>query len=385
MTRFRNINSNGRFEYLQPDSFAYIARDKEKTMTIDKNTQVLVTGATGYVAGLLVKKILDEGHTVHAAVRDPDNVEKIQYLKKAADSAPGQLRFFKSDLLETGSYAEAMEGCEVVFHTASPFILSVKDPQKELIAPAKQGTRNVLEQANKTPSVKRVVVTSSCAAVYGDNADLEKTENGMFTEADWNTSASENYLPYSYSKTLAEKEAWAISEKQDRWDLVTVNPSFVLGPGLNPNGTSESFAIIKQIGDGSMKSGIPRMGMGIVDVRDLADAHYKAGFSPTAKGRYIVSGHNSDLFDVALILHAKFGDRFPIPNKAVPKPLAWLIGPLLNKALNRKYISRNINLPWRADNSKGIKELGLSYRPLEETVIDFFEFLVDAGMITPPR
>ena len=149
---------------------------------IDRSKTILVTGATGYVAGWLVKKLLEEGLTVHAAVRNPENKQKIGHLDELASNLPGSIKYFKADLLNNGSYAEAMEGCELVFHTASPFIASVKDPQKELIDPAKLGTRNVLEQANKTKSVKRVVLTSSCAAIYGDNIDLQSTQNGVFTE-----------------------------------------------------------------------------------------------------------------------------------------------------------------------------------------------------------
>ncbi len=190
--------------------------------TIDKTKPVLVTGATGYVAGWLVKKLLEEGFSVHAAVRDPENKQKLKPLNDIASKSKGKITYFKTDLLDEGSYAESMKDCEVVFHTASPFVTDVKDPQKELIDPAKLGTRNVLEQANKTPSVKRIVLTSSCAAIYGDNADLADTPKGKFTEKDWNTSSSLKHGPYSYSKILAEKEAWNIYEKQNQWDLVTL-------------------------------------------------------------------------------------------------------------------------------------------------------------------
>ena len=86
--------------------------------------------------------------------------------------------------------AEAMDDCSVVFHTASPFRLGVRNPQKELVDPARLGTRNVLETVSDTPTVKRVVLTSSCAAIFGDNADLADTPNGIFTEEIWNTSSS---------------------------------------------------------------------------------------------------------------------------------------------------------------------------------------------------
>lgn len=345
--------------------------------TIERTAPVLVTGATGYVAGRLVERLLQEGLTVHAAVRDPDNTEKLQYLNALAEEHPGSIRYFKSDLLATGSYAEAMAGCELVFHTASPFTMSVKDPRRDLVDPAVQGTRNVLETASQTASVKRVVVTSSCAAIYGDNADVQKAPGGVLTEALWNTSSSLTHNPYAFSKVEAEKEAWRLADAQSQWDLVTINPSLVVGPGINPNATSESFNLVRQLGDGTLKSGAPRWGLGVVDVRDVAEAHYQAGFRPEANGRYIVSGHNSDMFEMAQVLRPKFGDRYPLPTRALPKWLLWLVGPLVDKAMTREAIARNVSIAWRADNSRSREELGIAYRPLEASMNEFFQQLVD--------
>jgi nucleoside-diphosphate-sugar epimerase len=349
---------------------------------IDPQAPVMVTGATGYVAGWLVKLLLENGHTVHAAVRDPSNTQKRSHLDALAARGPGTIRYFKADLLQPGSYAEAMAGCELVFHTASPFIVSVKDPQKELIEPAQLGTRNVLEEANRTPSVKRVVLTSSCAAIYGDNADVKAAPNGILTEEIWNTSSNLAHQPYSYSKTLAEKEAWSIAQKQSRWDLVVMNPCLVMGPGLRADPTSESFAILKPFADGTYRTGIVRYGMGVVDVRDVAEAHYRGGYTPSAKGRHILAGADSDLADWAPILKPRFGQKYPLPSMTVPKWLVWLIGPLTNRTLNRKTVTLNIGIPWKADASKSKRELGMSYRPLETTLVEMFEQMEQAGAFT---
>lgn len=349
-------------------------------MNINKSKPVMVTGATGFVAGWLVKKLLEEGMTVHAAVRNPDKKEKVQHLDEIASKAPGSIKYFKSDLLKDGSYADAMEGCELVFHTASPFTNDFKDAQKELIDPAVNGTKNVLNQANNTSSVKRVVVTSSCAAIYGDASDCANYPNNEITEEHWNTSSTMTHNPYSLSKTLAEKEAWKIAETQDRWDLVTINPSFVLGPFLNPKfTTSESFNIMKQMGDGTFKSGCPKMGVGVVDVRDLAIAHYQAGFVPEAKGRHISHGHNTDFFSMSQTLISDYGTNYPLPKKIAPKWLLMVFGPMMNKALTRKFLRNNINHPFKANNTKSRENLGVSYRPLNETMVDTFQGLIDAG------
>ncbi len=110
-------------------------------MNIDISKPVMVTGATGYVAGWLVKQLLEKGLTVHAAIRNPDNAQKVAHLEALAAKSTGSIKYFKSDLLQKGSYAEAMKGCELVFHTASPFTNDFKDAQKELIEPAVKGTQ----------------------------------------------------------------------------------------------------------------------------------------------------------------------------------------------------------------------------------------------------
>lgn len=349
--------------------------------TIPTHAPVLVTGATGYVAGWIVKRLVEAGVTVHAAVRNPKDKAKIAHLEAMANAGPGTVRFFAADLLQPGSYAQAMAGCEVVLHTASPFTTAVKDPQRELIDPALLGTRNVLEEASRTASVRRVVLTSSCAAIYTDAADCADAPGGVLTEAVWNTTASLEHQPYSYSKTLAEQEGWRLAKAQSRWRLVVVNPSLVIGPGTSPLATSESFNIVRQLGDGTMKMGAPRAGFGVVDVRDLAQAHLAAAFIPGAEGRHIVSGHDTDLLSVGQSLLPRFGDRFPLPRRALPKWLVWLVAPL--SGLTRKFVARNVDHAWRADNSKSRKALGMTYRPLQQSMEDMFGQMVDAGLVKP--
>lgn len=351
--------------------------------TPDTSAPVLVTGATGYVAGWLIKDLLDAGLTVHAAVRDPSNSAMIAPLERLAAQSPGRIRFFRTDLLKDGSYGAAMQGCGIVFHTASPFTLNVADPQKDLIDPAVLGTRNVLTQANRTSSVARVVLTSSCAAIYTDAVDCAAAPGGTLTEEVWNRTASLAYQPYSYSKTLAEKEAWTIAKAQDRWDMVVINPSLVLGPALDGHPTSESFTFMRRYGDGTLRMGAPRFGLGVVDVRDVAQAHMAAAFTAAASGRHIVSGPGTDLLEIGETLRERFGKTYPIPTRAMPKWLIWLTGPL--SGVSRRYVARNVDLPWRADNSKSKQALGLRYRPLTETTNEMFTQMIDAGAFAKRR
>lgn len=347
-------------------------------MKISTDAPVLVTGATGYVAGWLVKHLLDAGVKVHAAVRDPDDSDKLNHLRAIADRSSGDIRFFQANLLDDGSYAAAMEDCSIVFHTASPFTLNVIDPQKDLIDPAVKGTRNVMQSAAATRSVDRVVVTSSVAAINTDAIDCEKAPGGTLTEDIWNTTASLTYQPYNLSKMLAEKEAWKIADAQDRFKLVTINPSLVIGPSLSERPTSESFNIVRQMGDGTMRQGAPKLGIGAVDVRDVALAHIAAGFKPDAEGRHIISGHNTNILELGKVLIDKYGQAYPIPRKSLPKWIVWLVGPVMGD-ISRKFVTRNVDVKWRADNSKSKHALGISYRPLKHSMEDMFQQMIDAG------
>jgi nucleoside-diphosphate-sugar epimerase len=343
---------------------------------IDKTKPVLVTGGSGYMASWIVKMLLEEGTNVNTTVRNPLDVQKVEHLTTLSKASAGKLKLFKADLLDSGSFDKPMEGCELVMHTASPFFITrAKNPEEELIRPAKEGTRNVLEAAKRTPTVKRVVLTSSVAAVYGDNVDIKLAPGGLFTEKEWNVTSSAEHNPYPYSKTMAEREAWAIAKQQDQWDLVTINPGWIIGPSLSKRKDSMSISTMIQLGDGTFKTGVPELWNGIADVRDVASAHIKAGFTPKASGRHIIVSGEASLFGLANILRKHFGDTYPFPRRQAPKFLFWLIAPLLG--YTRKYVSRNVGHQIKFDNSYSKADLGMSYIPVEQTVKDHFQQILD--------
>jgi nucleoside-diphosphate-sugar epimerase len=273
-----------------------------------------------------------------------------------------------------------MKGCKVVIHMASPFFISgIKDAQKELIEPALRGTRNVLNTANKTETVERVVLTSSVVAIYGDNADIHHTQNSYFTEEYWNRSSSSKHQPYPYSKTIAEQEAWRIQQNQYRWDLVVINPGMVLGPSLSKRTDSTSISFMQSLLTGEFKQGVPKLHFGVVDVRDVADAHVKAAMKNEAKGRNILVSDSMAAIDIVGILRKKYNDQHPLPKKTLPNFLMYVFGPF--QGFSWKYINRNIGIPLKFDNSKSIENLGIQYRNVEETIIDHAEQLIEDNIV----
>ena len=353
-------------------------------MNIDRSKPVLVTGGNGYIASWIVKYLLEDGVNVRATVRDPSDDKKVGHLKRIAEKSKGRLSLFKADLLQDGAFNDAMRDCELVMHTASPFVISgITDAQKQLVDPAVKGTRNVLETANRTASVKRVVLTSSCASIYGDNIDGRNIPNGIFTEEQWNTSSSLTHQPYSYSKVAAERAAWEVAKAQNRWDLVVINPAFVLGPSLTQGSDSTSLSTMKQFFDGTMKMGAPRLEMGIVDVRDVAKAHIKAGFTPTAKGRHITCSESRTFLEMGRIMRKHFGPTYPFPKSEAPKFLIWLIGPM--NGIPRSFVSKNVGYPLKFDNSYIKRDLGMQFMPVEQTLVDHVNQLIDDGVVRDKR
>lgn len=341
---------------------------------------ILVTGATGYIASWVIRHLLEQGYTVHATVRDLHKKQSFAHLEKIAQNSSGTLKLFKANLLDNGSFDEAMQDCEIVLHMASPFVVTnYKDAVKDIIEPAILGTENVLNSVNRTDSVKRVVVTSSIASTYGDAVDILNTKNNEFDESHWNTTSSTTHQPYPYSKVMAERKAWEMAEAQDRWSLVCINPALVLGPSLTANTQSGSVEVLEQFANGKTLLGVPPMWNGIVDVRDVADAHLQAAFNPNASGRYIISGGSLSLLEMGEILRQHFGQKFPFPRNQVPKKAFKFIGPALG--FSRDFIEKNMGYPifFNADKSK--KELDMSYRNIDTSLVEHFQQLLDDGVV----
>ena len=247
---------------------------------------VCVTGGSGYIASHIVKQLLEQGFRVRATVRDPGDA-KVKFLLDiaAAANASDRLTLVKADLLDMGSFDEAVKDCDVVLHTASPFMINKSgDPHKLFIRPAVQGVENVLTACGKAPSVKRVVVTSSVVAVYGHADDKP---SGEYNEEDWNTTSTLED-PYALSKRMAEEKAWELAKAQTNYTLVTICPSLVLGPTLSGRNDAASVEIMHMIMGGKLRIGSPDLRLGVVDVREVALAHIRAFTSPKAEVQLFV-------------------------------------------------------------------------------------------------
>ncbi len=324
--------------------------------------KVLVTGAAGFIAGHCVRELLAHGHRVRGTVRDPSDEEKVGYLRHL-----GEIELVQADLTDDSGWHEAVAGCDAVLHTASPFFFT--DDESRLIGPAVDGTLRVLRAA-AAAGVKRVVLTSSTAAIVN-------TEAENYTEEQW--SDTETCSPYPKSKTLAERAAWDFVASPDGngLELVTCNPCLVLGPLLGKR-TSLSLQIVQRLLARKMPA-VPHMGFSIVDVRDVAIAHRLALEKPQAAGnRYLLMSGHLWMKQVAQILKESFAEQgFRPPTMHLPYPVLWLVARFDPAA---RSILSSIGEHKKLDASKAKNQLGWSPRPVRDSVIDTGQSLIDNGL-----
>lgn len=234
-------------------------------------TRILVTGGSGFIGSYALLQLLKEGYEVRTTVRNLKREEKVRALLRTAGTEAGErVAFVAADLDEDDGWRDAVRGCEYVLHIASPFPAAMPKHEDELIVPAKQGALRVLRAA-RDESVKRVVMTSSFAAVgYGHEPRAEP-----FDETSWTNLEGRAVTPYVKSKTLAERAAWDFVDTEGRGlQLSVVNPVGVFGPVLGPD-YSTSIILVQRLLDGAVL-GCPKVSYGVVDVRDVVDLHVRA-------------------------------------------------------------------------------------------------------------
>jgi nucleoside-diphosphate-sugar epimerase len=337
---------------------------------------VLVTGGSGFIGSHCILQLLAGGDEVRTTVRNLKRESDVRAMLRQGGADPGnRLSFFAADLENDAGWKEPVAGCDYVLHVASPLPPFVPKDENELIVPAREGALRVLRAA-RDAGVKRVVLTSSFAAIgYG-----HPPRQQPFTEADWTNLNAGDILPYTKSKTLAERAAWDfIKQEGGALELAVVNPVGVFGPVLGPD-YSASIMLVQQLMDGGIP-GCPRYYIGIVDVRDVADLHLRAMRDPAAKGeRFLATaGEVMSIADIANVLMRRMGAAARrVPTRELPNwlvHLAALVQPAVRQILPELGKAKN------ATGEKARRVLGWSPRSRDEAIIATAESLLQLGLL----
>jgi len=336
--------------------------------------KVPVSGANGYIAIWVVRTLLEKGYSVRGTVRSEEKAAHLRQLFKSYGDMHEVV--IVEDITKEGAFDEAVKGVDAIEHTASPFHMNADDPD-ELINPAVNGTVGILKSALKYGhSVKRIVVTSSGAAILRDSPTPS-----TFSELDWNEQCLEivkekgreapNMMKYRASKTLAEKAAWEFwnEHKADvGWDLSVLNPPYVFGPAIHaltgPSSLNTSALLFYNTvalpnSNGATNDFLASTGTCWIDVRDLADAHVLSLENEAAGGERIIV--SAGLW--------KWQDFIDAANAISPPPKLTTGGlPKGNPGAGTGHPS-TVHLLYY-DTAKAARILGLKYRTIAETTRD---------------
>ncbi|MFA4083829.1 NAD-dependent epimerase/dehydratase family protein [Mycobacteroides salmoniphilum] len=335
---------------------------------------VLVTGGNGFIARWSIVELLQRGYRVRTTVRSSTKDELVRTaVTRATDRADG-LEIAHADLTRAEGWADAVDGCDYVLHIASPLTPDNPRDPDALLTPAREGTLNVLRAATAA-GVRRVVMTSAANAA----SPSSYTEDGVTDETLWTNPDQPGLPAYRRSKTVAERTAWDfMTTYNGPTELTTVLPGAVFGPVLGAD-DSGSVQVIGRLLSGAMP-GTPRIGLEVVDVRDLVDLHLRAMTSPHAAGeRFLGTGEFMWMSDIAAVLREQLGPgAAKVPTRVLPNIVVRALA-LLNSDL--RAITPGLGRRNRHSTAKAEHILGWSPRSGAETVTDCARDLLAQGLV----
>ncbi|KAJ1022052.1 hypothetical protein NDA18_005287 [Ustilago nuda] len=343
--------------------------------------EVLLTGVSGFVGSHVLDQLLKSDRNYHVTCVIRSRAKTEPWLSRQfADEFGKRIHVVQvSDLLAPGSLDQPVLGKDYIVHVASPYVLKASNNKRDIIDPALKMTQNVLsaalksEQADKSagrkPQLKRIVVTSSFAAILNPLRGIEKRDY-TYTDKDWQpiqySFMGYFYSPLAYliSKTLAEKSVWNFLDQHNpSFDAATVNPPQIYGPIIHQvkseeainTSSAEPWKLYKAGGpNGDGKIPVESF-WSFCDVRDVAEIHVKALDNPKAsKTRYVACGGSVSWQQVADEIHdnpeypQEFKHHIPKGEHGKqhrPNPLA------------------------RLDTSKAEKDLGIKFKDWKDSVI----------------
>lgn len=342
--------------------------------------RVLVTGASGFVAQHVILQLLAKGYEVRGTLRSLKRADEVRAILSAHDPRASGIQFVEADLSSPEGWDAAVSGCDFVQHVASPFPAVHPKDEMELIRPARDGAIRVLRAA-KAAGVKRVVMTSSMAAIAYGHGD-KRAE--ISDETMWSDIYGPDNTPYTKSKTIAERAAWNYVQGQTHngegvgLELATINPTGILGPALSKD-VSTSLEIPIRLLNGKTP-GVPQLGFSFVDVRDVAECHVKAMELPAAAGERFLATEGFLWFSEAAEVLRK---AFPAYDKKIPKgkipdfvlKLMAIFQPVYKQTVTELGRTR------KASNAKAARILGVKFRTAEEALIASAKSLIDLKVV----
>ena len=337
---------------------------------MSNSERVLVTGTTGFVGLAIASEALAQGFGVRATIRKPEQEAEIRNLLRGI-ATEDNLEFAQADLLSDVGWVEAMQGCTYVIHAASPLIIGKVKDEKQLMGPAVDGTRRVLNAA-KAAGVTRVVVTSTALTVVGH------ITQGVGGPDDYTPVDHPGNMLYTTSKIMAENVVLQfMKDNPDGPAITTIHPGVIIGPPIRPDEDSESIALFRDVLERKQPA-VPPIGYPMADVRDVATVHVAAmSVSDRDNHRYLVSftEEPQKVIDIANVLRANGYPR--APKRQIPWPILRVVA-LFNSEI-AGIVKSVEGLSMKLDTSSTQRDLAWTPITFEQSVIDTARALSPTG------
>jgi dihydroflavonol-4-reductase len=327
--------------------------------------KALVTGGAGFLGSAMVRQLLDEGVAVRVLALPSEPLDNLKGL---------DVELQHGNVLSPEDMEKAVAGCDTVFHVAAIYKDYMKNPMP-MYQVAQQGTFNVLEAARRAGASKAVATASIVA--------LGRPPVGRLGNEDTQYEAWDVNFHYSRSKNIGLLTAKSFAD----WglDVSIVCPGVIFGPGdITP--TPSGKLIINMV-KGKSAPVYVEGGVSYVDVRDAARVHLLAAKNGKKGETYIASAHNLDNKQLAEAMARVLGMRPKL--RKIPTPIAQAGVALWSKQRIRSNQEPEVTLPFFNymlqpgfyDNSKSVRELGASYRPIDDTIRDAVAYFRERGLV----
>ena len=334
---------------------------------------VFVTGATGLLGNNLVRALVDQGAKVKALSRS-----KEKWTSQFGTVAGPEIEIVIGDMEDVAAFEHRLQGVDVLFHTAAYFRDSYKGGSHwHMLERINVGGTRALIAAAYEAGVRRMVHTSSIALLDGPPGAL--INETMLRDA-------KNADDYYRSKILTDQVVLDALQVRPDFHAVMVMPGWMWGPGdAGPTSAGQTALDFLH----RRLPGVPPATMSFVDARDVANAMIVAASVGRRGERYLAAGRNMSLAELFPILEAESGIK--APTQSLPLPLMFAVAGV--QELLARTTGKPALLSWAAvktlhreagrtqfDHSKSERELGLTFRPVTETVRDFIAWLRSTGL-----
>jgi len=360
----------------KPAATSQQPQQKQATNTATKNNnnnnnpnapKILIIGALSFLGSHLLYQLVEKGYHVRGTVKhhSSDVTKWANELKQLTKFATGSFTIYVADILSNEHWKDLFVGIEYVFHLAFPHHCRSTKIQEELLVPAVEGTKRLLEFAQQTKTMKKFILTSC----YGALADVFENHR-IYKETDWNEIVASPRNSYAYSKACAEKMA-VLYCFETHFQLVSIVPGVILGPPVISR-LSFSHDYIKLFLDGTANR-LPDLYYPIVDVRDVALAEIIAMEKPDIIGRYCLSHPSKSIEQIMTTIRTQFPD-LNVPTQKVSNFIA-IFGSSLDTSGKGDFVIHNLGQIPRIDSSKAMGVGMELIHEVEDTIEDTVQHL----------